>query len=99
MINMNRIGRVQLLHMVIGVIIGAVFVHIKRNKVGKYKKRPFLIFDTKKEAEEVLANLLELIKEYKTITLCDVYDLVGIESSFIDTKYGWTDIKKARIIM
>ena len=58
-----------------------------------------IIFDTRAEAEEVLSNLVDLIIDYKAASVADLYDLVGIDGSFTDNKYGWTDLSGATVKM
>ena len=57
----------------------------------KQKGREFddIIIDNRADAEMVVDTLIESIKEYGTVTLADVYDLVGITSSYVDYRWGW----------
>lgn len=50
---------------------------------------------TRGEAEEVLARLHEAIIQYKMVSVADLYDMVGLNSSYTDNKYGWTDLRSA----
>lgn len=54
-------------------------------------------FDNRGDAEEVLDRLFELINEYKIVSINDYYDLVGKHGNFTDEKYGWTDLRSARV--
>ena len=56
-----------------------------------------IIIESRGEAEEVLDNLVELIKEYNVVSVADYYDMVGIESNFTDNKYGWTNLRDATV--
>lgn len=56
------------------------------------------ILKTREEAEKVLYKMEELIEIYGSATLADLYDLVGINSSYKDTQYGWTNLRNANII-
>lgn len=56
-----------------------------------------IILDTRREAEEVLSHLVDRIMEFGLVSVGDLYDLVGIETSFADQKYGWFDLRKAYI--
>ena len=47
------------------------------------------------EADEVLNNLVDLVLDYRQATVADLYDLVGIQSNYTDTKYGWYDLSSA----
>lgn len=54
-----------------------------------------IVLDTRGEAEDVLEHLVEIIDAYGEATVADLYDLVGVTSSFTDNKYGWTDLRSA----
>ena len=56
-----------------------------------------IILETRGEGEEVLAHLNDLIVDYGQATVSDLYELVDIESSFTDEKYGWTDLRGAGV--
>lgn len=49
------------------------------------------------DAEDVLAGLVELIDSYDVATVQDFYSMVGVAGSFTDAKWGWTDLRGARI--
>ncbi len=57
-----------------------------------------LSFDRRKDAEDVLARMDELMETYGVVSVGDLYDLVGITGSYTDEKYGWTDIRSAQIV-
>ena len=56
-----------------------------------------IIFGARGEAEDVLSHLLDLTIDYNQATVADLYDLAGITSDFTDNKYGWTDLRDARV--
>lgn len=57
-----------------------------------------IIFDNRGDAEEVLSKMDEVIDMYKIISVNDLYDLAGVSGgSSTDCKYGWTDIRGARV--
>lgn len=55
-----------------------------------------ILLETRGEAEEVLSHLTDLCIDYGMASVSDLYDLVGVTSSFTDTKYGWTDLRDIR---
>lgn len=57
-----------------------------------------IILDNRGEAEEVLSRMDELIEVYGLVSIADLYDLVGINGSYTDNKYGWTDIRSAKVV-
>ena len=56
-----------------------------------------IILETRGEAEEVLSLLVEAVDQYGVASVADLYELVGIASSFTDNKYGWTDLRNAGV--
>lgn len=56
------------------------------------------IFETRRDAEEILNYMEDLIDEYGFVTVADLYDLVGVSGNYTDNKYGWTDISNAEIV-
>lgn len=57
-----------------------------------------IILDNRREAEDVLCRMDELIATYGLVSVADMYDLVGITGEYTDNKYGWTDIRSASIV-
>jgi hypothetical protein len=54
-----------------------------------------IVLESRVEAEEVIDNLFELVSRFNVATVADLYDLVGIESNYIDRKWGWEDLRGA----
>ena len=54
-----------------------------------------IILETKREAEEVLMQMQDIIDNYDVVSVADLYDLVGITGSHVDNKYGWTSLRTA----
>lgn len=57
-----------------------------------------IILESRGEAEMVLSNLVDLVVDYGQATVADLYDMVDIESTFTDQKYGWMDLSGAGVI-
>lgn len=57
-----------------------------------------IILDNRGEAEEVLLKMDELIDNYGLISVADFYDLVGVTGDYTANKYGWTDIRSAKVL-
>lgn len=77
----------------------------KREKLPSYGRSRIahnfddVIFETRGDAELVLDGMLEILNsEYRQVTVADFYDLAGISSQFTDNKYGWTDLRSARVV-
>jgi hypothetical protein len=54
--------------------------------------------ETRGEAEAVLTRMDEIMEAYEQVRVADLYDLVGITGDYTDNKYGWTNIRNARIV-
>lgn len=57
-----------------------------------------IILDTRREAEEVLNQMDLIIDNYDVVSVADLYELVGENSTPQDNKYGWTNIRNAEAI-
>jgi hypothetical protein len=56
-----------------------------------------ILLETRAEADEVVDRLLSLIDQFEMASVADLYDLVGISSSYTDNKWGWTDLRSASV--
>lgn len=57
-----------------------------------------IVVDTRGEAEAVLSRMDEIMEEYEIVRVADLYDLVGVTGDYTDNKYGWTNIRNAKIV-
>ena len=55
-----------------------------------------IILNSYGEAEDVLDQMGEILKEYGMVRVADLYELVGITGSYTDNAYGWKDMRNAR---
>lgn len=56
-----------------------------------------IILDSRAEADLVLQRLEEHIEEYEVATVASLYELVGITSQHTDGKWGWDNLRDARV--
>ena len=49
------------------------------------------------EAENIIDRLSDLIENYDTATVADLYDLAGITSNFTDDRWGWYTLEGASV--
>ena len=49
--------------------------------------------DSRGDAEEVIASMEDLVRDYGEATVADLKSLVGITGRPIDNKWGWTDCR------
>ena len=57
-----------------------------------------IIFDSRGEAEKVLAVMDEIMQEYEIVRVADLNDLAGVSCDFPANDYGWTNIRNARVV-
>ena len=48
-----------------------------------------IVFETRIDCEEVIAQLYKNIQDYETVSVADFYDACGITGEFTDNKWGW----------
>ena len=62
-------------------------------------EKPFenVVFETRKDAEEVLSSADDICRTYGWITVSDLYDLCGLIGSFKDNSLGWSDLSTVSI--
>lgn len=56
-----------------------------------------VILATKEEAELVVERLHDILEKYEVVSLADLYDLLGLETSYIDNKWGWTSLSTVQV--
>jgi hypothetical protein len=56
-----------------------------------------VILESRVEAEEVIDKLYEVVSQYGAATVMDLYELVGLQSSHTDNKWGWTSLRGAGV--
>lgn len=70
------------------------------------KSRPFLyddledvIFSSRKDVEDLIDNMNQLIERYGVVTVADYYDLCGISKvTYKSSQYGWLNIDNAKSV-
>lgn len=67
---------------------------VPRRAMGNYHD---IALPTQQDAELVLANMYEVLNEYRRVAVADLYELVGLSSETSDNGYGWTSLDGARI--
>jgi hypothetical protein len=56
-----------------------------------------IVLDSRVDAEEVIDRMFDLINQYESATVSDLYELVGISGNFADEKWGWTNLAGAGV--
>lgn len=73
-----------------------------REKARQHNRRTLnfddIWLETREEAAMVLEELQSRIDDYDRATVADLYDAVGWDHDYTESKYGWYDLDQARII-
>lgn len=56
-----------------------------------------VLIQTRAEADDVLNGLRELIDNYGSASVADLYSLLDITGEFTDNKWGWEDLRRASV--
>lgn len=57
-----------------------------------------LIIPDRHGATEVIDQMFEILSRYGSVSVADLYELTGIESSHTDIKWGWTQLRGAKAV-
>lgn len=67
---------------------------ITHQSSGNYQD---LVLPTQEYAETLLANMYDLLNQYRVVAVADLYELAGHTPAISDNSYGWTSLDTARI--
>lgn len=56
-----------------------------------------IVYTNRGDAEYVLKQLYETLDEYKRVRVLDIYDFSGLTAPFTADRYGWMDLRNARV--
>jgi hypothetical protein len=56
-----------------------------------------IVINSRREAEEVLDRMYDILSRYGSVPVADLYELTGIQSSHVDHKWGWTSLRGAKV--
>lgn len=56
-----------------------------------------IVLEERGEAENVIDGLYEVVNRYGVASVADLYSMVGIQSTHVDTKWGWTQLRGAGV--
>ena len=57
-----------------------------------------IILQTRVEAENILEEMDNILDQYKKVTVTDLLDLLGKTGNYTDAKYGWINLRNAKIV-
>jgi hypothetical protein len=56
-----------------------------------------IVFESRTDAECVLAGMIDLIRTYGAVSIADFNELSGHTGNFTDNKYGWRSLNTAHV--
>jgi hypothetical protein len=57
-----------------------------------------LIIPSRQEAEEVIDRMFDVLSRYGVVSVADLYELTGVQSSHTDMKWGWNNLRGAKAV-
>lgn len=57
-----------------------------------------IIIDSRREADDVLEQLFECLSRFGSVSVGDLYEATGIQTTHVDYKWGWTSLPGAKPI-
>lgn len=54
-------------------------------------------FESRSDAINVLNQLIDILDEYRMVSVSDYYNAAGIDATYVDDDYGWTNLHNAII--
>lgn len=63
---------------------------------GRYNRNEFIL-TSREEGELVLERMNDIIDTYEVVSVADLNDLVGLPTSHVDNKWGWTNLSATQI--
>lgn len=56
-----------------------------------------VVMSSREEAENVIVQMIEIIDQYEIASVADYYATLGLESTPIDNKWGWTYLNNVQV--
>lgn len=57
-----------------------------------------IIIPNRQEAEDVIDTMFDVLSRYGRVEVALLYELTGIQTSHVDHKWGWTEMRGARAV-
>lgn len=78
-------------------LINKVEAESKKPSESKVSPTDSITLATRKDAKAILSCMNQVINDYGYMSVADLYDLIGVQTNYEDCKYGWTDLRLARV--
>lgn len=68
-------------------------------RVHRKSKRGFedVILSSRREADEVLSQLVDIVSQFEYVTVGDLYEMIGEDQDYTDEKWGWDNLYAAYV--
>ena len=60
--------------------------------------RDVIIFETRRDAEAVLRDMIDALEEYKIVSVSDMYDMADLTPPHTANRYGWSKLNNVDVI-
>jgi hypothetical protein len=57
-----------------------------------------ILLATRVEADLVLDRMYDLLEQYESVSVSDLYNLLGLSSNYVDQKWGWNNLQGASVM-
>ena len=57
-----------------------------------------IVYTSRGEAEIVLDEMKDRVREYGMVTVSDMYEMSGLSQPYTSNKYGWTNLSTAEVV-
>lgn len=57
-----------------------------------------IVLETRGQALSVITCMQEIVAQYNSVCVSDLYEMVGLTGNYIDTNYGWLDLENVEVI-
>ena len=86
--------------------------HINYQRIGRQARGPAgapqtrararhsfdeVVLETRAEGQEVISRMYDILSRYESVTVADLYELVGLRGDHTDLKWGWTELHGASV--
>ena len=78
-----------------GLLTGAQRA-VSRSTRGRHNPDEFVL-SSRAEADEIIDNMYEVIESYGTVSVANLYELLGVATDHTDHKWGWTSLQGAGV--
>ncbi len=55
-----------------------------------------LVLDSCSDARQLINQLKDVLRSYKSVSVADLYDIIGLQCSYKDYMIGWTKLDTAQ---